>query len=104
VGNLEYHWWYYNFFHSKTLVHESIVIGSTFAVILAIFPESQLIVIAKATTEDSLAQKIGQRKNSLDAAKEMYFIASTVMKILFTKKIVAFLSLFNRLAYGLLCL
>jgi hypothetical protein len=101
LGNLGYHWWYYiNFFHSKIPANESIIIGSAFAVILASFPETQLaIVTAKAAAEDSLA-KIGQRKSSLDAAKEIYFIASIALKILFTEQIVAFLVVFRRLAYG----
>jgi len=83
----------------------SIIIGCAFAVVLALLPETQpSVVIANAAAGDPLADKIRQRKSSLDAAKEMYFIASEALKILFTEPIVAFLGVFNGFAYGLLFL
>ena len=83
----------------------SIIIGGAFAVVLALLPETQpTVVIAKAAAGDPLADKIRQRKSSLDAAKEIYFIASEALKILFTEPIVAFLGVFNGFAYGLLFL
>jgi MFS family permease len=93
--NLSFNWWYYI----------NIIIGVGFAIILALLPETQpSVVIAKAAEGDPLADKIRQRKSSLDAAKEMYFIASEALKILFTEPIVAFLGVFNGFAYGLLFL
>ena len=83
----------------------SIIIGGAFAVVLALLPETQpSVVIAKAAAGDPLAEKIRQRKSSLDAAKEIYFIASEALKILFTEPIVAFLGVFTGFAYGLLFL
>ena len=73
--------------------------------VLALLPETQpTVVIARAAAGDPLADKIRQRKSSLDAAKEMYFIASEALKILFTEPIVAFIGVFNGFAYGLLFL
>jgi hypothetical protein len=72
---------------------------------LALLPETQpSVVIAKAAAGDPLADKIRARKGKLDVAKEIYFIASTALKILFTEPIVAFLGIFNGFAYGLLFL
>jgi hypothetical protein len=74
-------------------------------VVLALLPETQpSVVIAKAAAGDPLADKIRARKSNLDVAKEIYFIASTALKILFTEPIVAFLGIFNGFAYGLLFL
>jgi hypothetical protein len=68
-------------------------------------PETQpTVVILKAAAGDHLAEKIRQRKNSLDTAKEMYFIASEALKILFTEPIVTFLGVFSGFTYGLLFL
>ena len=93
--NLGYHWWYYI----------NIIIGGAFAVLLAILPETQpTVVILKAAAGDPLAEKIRHRKNSFDAAKEMYFVASEALKILFTEPIVAFLGVFNGFGYGLIFL
>ena len=93
--NLGYHWWYYI----------NIIIGSAFTVVLALLPETQpTVVILKAAASDPLAEKIRQRKNSLDTAKEIYFIASEALKILFTEPIVAFLGVFSGFTYGLLFL
>jgi len=76
-----------------------------FAVILALLPETQpSVVIAKASAGDPLAEKIRSRKKSLNVAKEIYFVASEALKILFTEPIVAFLGVFNGFAYGLLFL
>lgn len=93
--NLGYHWWYYI----------NIIISGAFAVVLALLPETQpTVVILKAAADDPLAEKIRQRKNNLDAAKEMYFIASEALKILFTEPIVTFLGVFSGFTYGLLFL
>lgn len=105
--NLSFRWWYYIKYSPVTsaLNNFSIIIGGAFAVVLALLPETQpTVVIAKAAAGDPLADKIRQRKGSLDAAKEMYFIASEALKILFTEPIVAFLGVFNGFAYGLLFL
>jgi hypothetical protein len=83
----------------------SVIIGGAFAVILALLPETQpTVVIARAAAGDPLAEKIRERKSSLNVAKEIYFIASEALKILFTEPIVAFLGIFNGFAYGLLFL
>ena len=90
---------------SRECANFSIIIGVAFAVVLACLPETQpSVVIARAAAGDPLAEKIRQRKGSLDAAKEMYFIASNALKILFTEPIVAFIGVFNGFAYGLLFL
>jgi hypothetical protein len=40
----------------------------------------------------------------MNVGKEIYFIASEALKILFTEPIVAFLGIYNGFAYGLLFL
>lgn len=93
--NLGYQWWYYI----------NIIIGTAFAIILALLPETQpTVVIMRASAGDPLAEKIRARKNNLNVAKEVYFVASEALKILFTEPIVAFLGVFNGFAYGLLFL
>lgn len=107
--NLTFHWWYWiKFVPSHTFrdsIDDSVIIGGAFAVVLALLPETQpTVVIAKAAAGDPLAEKIRARKSHYDVAKEIYFIASTALKILFTEPIVAFLGIFNGFAYGLLFL
>lgn len=58
----------------------------------------------KASSDDPLAEKIRAKKSNLNIAKEVYFVASEALKILFTEPIVAFLGIFNGFAYGLMFL
>jgi len=58
----------------------------------------------KASGNDPLAEKIRARKSNFNVAKEVYFVASEALKILFTEPIVAFLGIFNGFAYGLMFL
>jgi hypothetical protein len=73
---------------------------------LALLPETQptVVIAKKAAAGDPLADKIRERKKHLNVAKEIYFVASEALKILFTEPIVAFLGVFNGFAYGLLFL
>ena len=58
----------------------------------------------KASGNDPLAEKIRAKKRNLNVAKEVYFVASEALKILFTEPIVAYLGIFNGFAYGLMFL
>ena len=58
----------------------------------------------RASSGDPLAEKIRVTKKNLNVAKEVYFVASEALKILFTEPIVAFLGVFNGFAYGLMFL
>ena len=94
--NLGYHWWYYI----------NIIIAGTFAIILALLPETQpsVVIVRASAPGDPLAEKIRQRRKGLNVAKEMWFVTSEAIKIFFTEPIVAFLGIFNGFAYGLLFL
>jgi hypothetical protein len=95
----------YKVFPRQDKADNSIIIAGAFAIILAFLPETQpTVVIAKASLGDALADKIRARKQGLAVAREIYFVASTALKILFTEPIVAFLGIFNGFAYGLLFL
>ena len=83
----------------------SIIFGTAFAIILALLPETQpTVVIMRASEGDPLADKIRATKSHLNVAKEVYFVTSQALKILFTEPIVAFLGIFNGFAYGLMFL
>jgi hypothetical protein len=70
-----------------------------------LLPETQpTVVIGRAAAGDPLGDKIKERQKHLNVGKEIYFIASGAIKILFTEPIVAFLGVFNGFAYGLLFL
>ena len=85
----------------------SVIIGGVFAFGMCFVPETlPRIVIKKAvqTYEVTDEEEIGIAQERVNVAREIRFVTTMALRIMFTEPIVAFLAIYNGFAYGLLFL
>lgn len=93
----------------RWIFYINIIIGGVFAFCLCFMPETlPRIVIAKAVKRrgsvDQAELDIALGSSKLSAAREIRFVATMALRIMFTEPIVISLGLYNGFAYGLLFL
>ncbi|OAG34800.1 hypothetical protein AYO21_11014 [Fonsecaea monophora] len=93
----------------RWIFYINIIIGGAFAVLLCFIPETlPRLVIARAVKRrgsvDQNAVDIALGSSRLSVVRELKFVATMALRIMFTEPIVISLGLYNGFAYGLLFL
>ncbi|KAJ9144142.1 Vitamin b6 transporter bsu1 [Pleurostoma richardsiae] len=85
----------------------NVIIGGAFAFVMCFVPETlPRIVIKEAVRKHQVTdpEEIGIAEERIDVLREMRFVTTMAIRIMFTEPIVAFLAIYNGFAYGLLFL